>query len=266
MPLLSVRSAFYAQCTILMSLIVYAYISGRFPIIPSIACALCLSAVASQYLCCKIAHIAFSPLSSMITACSLTLLLRTHSIPVACAAACLAVTSKFIFRVEGRHIFNPANLALALIPLCFPAWISPGQWGQDVVVILLLCCAGVAVTGGVQRLESAFIFLFGYMVFILTRAYYLGDPASVAVHQLQHAGLILFAFFMLSDPATTPKKRDAKIIFSIAVLVATLVFQFVFYIPAAFIYALITVCALRGASIKAAVLLRRFTMDRMLIQ
>ena len=51
------------------------------------------------------------------------------------AAAALAIGSKFILRVRGKHLFNPANFGVGAALLVLPGtWISPGQWGSDVAL------------------------------------------------------------------------------------------------------------------------------------
>jgi Na+-transporting NADH:ubiquinone oxidoreductase subunit NqrB len=54
----------------------------------------------------------FDPLSPLVTSLSLTSLLRTDIEAFAILAAALAISSKFLLRYRGKHIFNPANFAL----------------------------------------------------------------------------------------------------------------------------------------------------------
>lgn len=55
----------------------------------------------------------FEPRSVLISALSLTLLLRTASPAVAALAAALAIGGKLIIRARGKHLFNPANFGIA---------------------------------------------------------------------------------------------------------------------------------------------------------
>ncbi|HEX9302618.1 MAG TPA: hypothetical protein VF959_09745, partial [Casimicrobiaceae bacterium] len=65
-------------------------------------------------------------LSAMITCLGVSLLLRSDSMWVHPLVAALAISSKFLLRINGKHIFNPANLgvivAIALLP---GTWVSP---------------------------------------------------------------------------------------------------------------------------------------------
>src|SRR5882672_6014663 len=64
-------------------------------------------AIATQAICSRIKHIAFDPRSAAISGLSLSLLLRSESIALLIAAAIIAVASKFIIRINSKHVFNP---------------------------------------------------------------------------------------------------------------------------------------------------------------
>src|SRR5262245_11520855 len=71
--------------------------------------------------------------SALISALSLCLLLRTDAIGLAVAAAAIAIGSKFLIRIRGKHVFNPTNLAVvALLLMTDRVWVSAGQWGAHV--------------------------------------------------------------------------------------------------------------------------------------
>jgi Na+-translocating ferredoxin:NAD+ oxidoreductase RnfD subunit len=62
---------------------------------------------------------------------------------------------------------------------------------------------------------------------------------SIPVHQLQNGALLIFAFFMISDPKTTPDASIGRVLFAMAVAATAFVIQFVYYIPNGPILALI---------------------------
>jgi len=89
----------------------------------------------------------FDPRSPLISALSLTILLRTNSVTLSIAAGILAVASKYVLRWRDKHIFNPANFGLVIMALLFTgAWISPGQWGAAPIFAILLAGLGGVVT------------------------------------------------------------------------------------------------------------------------
>ena len=66
--------------------------------------------------------------SPLITGLSLALLLRGDALWVPAAAAAFAIGSKFLIRVRGKHLFNPAAFAIIILLQTGHAWVSPGQW------------------------------------------------------------------------------------------------------------------------------------------
>ena len=58
------------------------------------------------------------------------------------------------------------------------------------------------------------------------RAQWLGDPLAIPLHQLSTGSLLVFAFFMISDPPTTPNARGTRIVFAIAVALLAYVLAF----------------------------------------
>jgi Na+-transporting NADH:ubiquinone oxidoreductase subunit NqrB len=71
-------------------------------------------------------------LSAVITCFGLSILLRADNLWAHPLAAAVAISAKFVLRANGKHLFNPANLGAMLGLTVLPgAWVSPGQWGND---------------------------------------------------------------------------------------------------------------------------------------
>jgi Na+-translocating ferredoxin:NAD+ oxidoreductase RnfD subunit len=69
-------------------------------------------------------------------------------------------------------------------------------------------------------------FLVLYVGLLITRALWLGDPLTIPLHQIESGALLIFAFFMISDPKTTPDSRIGRIIFAFLVSLTALYVQF----------------------------------------
>ena len=205
------------------------------------AVAIILTAQAAQFICSRLSGLPrFDPMSALITSLSLTLLLRTELIALAVAAAAIAISSKFIIRVNGKHVFNPANAALVTLMLLSDyAWVSSGQWGSAAIGAFGLACLGFLVLTRARRAETTIAFLACYGALLFGRALWLGDPISIPVHQLQNGALLIFAFFMISDPKTTPDAAIGRVVFAALVAAVAFTIQFIFYQPNGPILALI---------------------------
>ncbi len=156
--------------------------------------------------------------SALITGFSLSLLLRTDAPMLYAAAGAVAILSKFVLRLDGKHIWNPATFAIVALRYgTEQVWISPGQWGAALWFAALLAFLGALVLQRSQRVDTAFFFLGAHTVLLLARAAWLGDPWAIPLHQLQSGSLLLFTFFMVTDPRTTPDHRAGRLVFAAAV-------------------------------------------------
>lgn len=179
-----------------------------------------VAALATQVTCTRIFRLpALDLRSPLITGFSLSLLLRADAAWVHAAAAAIAIGSKFILRVDGRHIWNPAGFAIVALIFLLPGhvWISPGQWGTSAWFVMLVSCAAFMVLNAARRGDVALFFLACHGALLATRALWLGDPLTIPLHQMQSGSLLIFAFFMITDPRTTPAARPGRFLFALAV-------------------------------------------------
>ncbi len=184
--------------------------------------------------------------SALITSLSLTLLLRADTVWPLIAASAIAIGSKFALRLGDKHIFNPANIGIvAMILMTDAAWTTPGQWGTAVWFAALLAGAGMFVTYRAARFDTPLIFLGTFAALMIARALWLGDPLAIPLLRLQNGALILFAFFMISDPKTTPDGALARAVFAVGTAAIAFVFNFNFFNTDGIFYALAIMCVLR---------------------
>jgi Na+-transporting NADH:ubiquinone oxidoreductase subunit NqrB len=216
------------QIGALSLLLTYGMTALAFDVTPRRAALLVATALATQYACTRIWGLpSFEPRSALVSGLSLCLLLRTDGAPIAAAGAALAVGSKFLLRWNGKHVFNPTNFGLAAAVLATGrAWVSPGQWGAPAFFGFLIACAGGLVVTRAARADVTIAFLAGYAGLLLARSAWLGEPASIPLHRLQSGALLLFSFFMISDPKTTPDSREGRILFGLLVAFAAAFVQF----------------------------------------
>jgi enediyne biosynthesis protein E5 len=178
-------------------------------------------------------------LSAVITCFGLSILLRADSLWVHPLAASLALSAKFVVRIGDKHVFNPANLGvIAAISLLPGAWVSPGQWGNDLAYAAWFIVLGALVTQRARRWDIGWVFLLAFLSLIALRVAWLGQNWAILVHQLQSGALLLFAFFMISDPMTIPNHRGARIGYALLVAAGAFAWQYVLFKPNAPIWAL----------------------------
>ena len=237
------RDPRFYQIAVLSLLLCYGIVALDFGIRWQNALAILAAAQFAQLLGTRAAGLGhFDPMSALITSMSLTLLLRTDVIALAALAAVIAIGSKFLIRIRGKHVFNPANTALvSLMLISDKAWVSSGQWGSAAIGALALACLGFLVLTRAKRSETTIAFMATYAILLVGRALWLEDPLTIPMHQMQNGALLIFAFFMISDPKTTPDTALGRALFATLVAGIAYVIQFVYYVPNGPILALIIV-------------------------
>ncbi|HEY4372393.1 MAG TPA: RnfABCDGE type electron transport complex subunit D [Burkholderiales bacterium] len=182
-------------------------------------------------------------LSAAITCFGLAILLRADTWWAHPLIAVLAISSKFIVRVGDKHVYNPANLGVILAITLLPGtWVSPGQWGSDLAYALWFVALGGVVAQRARRLDISWMFLAAFLGLCIARFLWLDVPFargfSLICHQTQSGALLLFAFFMISDPMTIPNRVSMRLAYACAVALAAFLWQFYLYRPNGLIWAL----------------------------
>ncbi|MCK5903098.1 MAG: RnfABCDGE type electron transport complex subunit D [Cocleimonas sp.] len=198
-----------------------------------------LAALFTQWAFCQYYQLPLNILSTFNTSLSILLLLHAeHGVWLAIAAV-VAIASKFLLRFDQRHLFNPSNIGIVVSLLFFDqVWVAPAQWGHGLWLFLLLAGLLLIPLVGLKAMLSSLSFLISYIILTFLRAIWLGDPFTIPVHELQNGALLLFSFFMLSDPMTTPSHPIARLLFGVLVAVVSVILLWVYYLPNAFLYAL----------------------------
>src|SRR5437762_1540042 len=208
------------QIATLASLLAYGLIVLDFDITVTRTVVLLATVLAVQAVC---DHLAATPdrpyttlfRSGLISGLSLCLLVRTNRPELAVLTAVLTIGGKFLIRVRGKHLFNPTNGALvAMLILSDQVWVSPGQWGAAAFFAFLMACLGSVVVNRASRSDVTYAFIVFYGALLFGRSLYLGEPLAIPLHRIESGALLLFTFFMISDPKTTPDSRAGRVLFA----------------------------------------------------
>lgn len=179
-------------------------------------------------------------LSALVSSLGLCILVRADSAWVHPLLASLAMSSKYLIRsgpaVCRSHVLNPANLAAFAAWAWLPgAWLSPGQWGADSLAALWFMALGGLVTQRVSRWDVSLSFLAAWALLLALRLWaldYAWNPgAAMWLQQIGNGAVLLFAFFMISDPMTTPQRRSARISYALLVALGAFIWQYLLFRP-----------------------------------
>jgi enediyne biosynthesis protein E5 len=208
-------------------------------------------------------------LSPHITGCAVAMLLYANGrfLPIAFASA-TAIASKAIFRLRAsalaspRHFLNPSNFGITATLLLFP-WVSiapPYQftenlWGiADWILPAIIVVTGSLLNGkftGKLPLIAGWLGMFALQAVMRTM---LGGGSTLsALLPMTGTAFILFTFYMVTDPATTPHTLRRQVAFgaAVALVYGALVSAHVVF---DLFFALTIVSAGRGALMAAAAL------------
>lgn len=206
------------QIGTLASLLVYGMGWLDFDIAPSRVALLLTTVLATQWIGDRFVGgppFRLSARSALISGLSLCLLLRTNHSVLAILVAVFTIAGKFLIRIDGKHVFNPTDSGIvAMLLVTNQVWVSPGQWGSAAFFAFLLACAGSLVVNRATRSDVTYAFIVCYCALLLGRSFYLGEPWAIPFHRLESGGLLLFTFFMISDPKTTPDSRIGRVLFA----------------------------------------------------
>jgi enediyne biosynthesis protein E5 len=222
------RDPRFYQIAVLATLLAYGMAWLDFDITAGRAATLLGVALLTQAACTRFWQLpAFDPRSALISGLSLCLLLRTNDPLLAVIGSVVTIASKFVLRVRGKHLFNPTNFGIVAMMLATgQVWVSPGQWGNATFFGFLMACLGGLVVNRAARTDVTFAFIASYLTLVFARSFYLGEPVAIPIHRLQSGALLLFTFFMISDPRTTPNSRAGRVLFGALVAAGAWYIQF----------------------------------------
>jgi hypothetical protein len=195
-------------------------------------------------------HMLVWPASGILTGSSIAFILRAsgtrhgdwwglHGIQFFVLAALISLMSKHLVRPTGRHLFNPSNIGIVWCLLVIGPnhvfaqylWWGPNRAGVAVAYAVILVGA-VWILRSVGMVPMALSFLVTFAV--LVGALALGGRTFIAIwHDGPIGGLsywatialspevLVFVFFMISDPQTAPRGGTARMLYgAVTALVA----------------------------------------------
>lgn len=173
-------------------------------------------------------------------------------------AAAVAIGSKAIFRVPAgsgsRHVLNPSNTGISVTLICFP-WVSIAApymftetllgWTDWILPAIIICTGTFLNLRFTQRLPLIGGWLGGFVLQAVLHSLISATPLGPKLVPMTGVAFLLFTYYMVTDPATTPMTRRNQVLFGAAVAAAyglLVVNHIVFGI----FFGLTIVCSLRG--------------------
>ena len=153
-------------------------------------------------------------LSAYISGNSMVILLKPQDVlwPFALGAA-MAISSKYVLRWKGRHLWNPTNLAICVLLRAAPSVsaILSHEWGNAWTTNAIVWGVGLIVVQRAKVLHITISYVVAFLALAALRAWQLDGQFVTEAAPLTGPMYQLLAFFMITDPATTVATRNGRI-------------------------------------------------------
>ncbi|MGD9701142.1 MAG: hypothetical protein AB7Q42_22055 [Acidimicrobiia bacterium] len=247
----SIRDARLHVAAVIITIHVLGQVTLRFHVsVPQILSAILTSAILEVAVTFRRTRCFVWPASAMLTGSGVALILRvpdtpqndhwtTHAWYVFAGVAALSLLTKYAIRYRGSHVFNPSNIGLVITfivlgstrvePLDF--WWAPLDTGMLAAYAVILI-GGVLITGRLGLLAAAATF----WIALAAGLGLLGASDQCMVARWAFAPVcgfdywrviitspevLIFLFFMITDPKTLPSGRVGRVVFGFLVAVVS---------------------------------------------
>ena len=192
---------------------------------PSLASAVAIAALIDALILRRRERACVFPSGALLTGLIVAMVLSPHE-PwyVAASTAALAVLSKYVVRTRSANVFNPAALAIVVTFYVFDT--GQNWWGAlselTPIMMIALFATGIFIADRVNKMPLVLAFLGSYYLLFTVTAF-AGDPGRVAeiFRPPDLQAVLFFAFFILTDPPTSPVKYPYQIVCGLMVAAAS---------------------------------------------
>jgi len=150
------------------------------------------------------------PASAYISGISAGILVRSPLLWPYFLVSLVSITSKYVLRVKGRHIWNPTNFGVSAAAFLAPATVTvlSIQWGNALAPMIIIWVLGSVIVWRVGRAHISATYVASFLFFSWVTSLITGTPWSATVAPITGPMYQLFIFFMVTDPKTTVRAKS----------------------------------------------------------
>ena len=180
--------------------------------------------------------------SAYISGISVAMLVRSPAVWPYALCSAISITSKYVLRVDGRHIWNPSNFGIvAMLVLASDTVASLSvQWGNNLLPMVVVWCFGSVIIHSLGRFHITLTYVASFVMFALLRAVVTGHPFLSEVAPITGPMYQLYIFFMITDPKTTVRTFRGQCVVAFLVAAVEAGFRLLEFVHAPY-YALFVV-------------------------
>ena len=175
------------------------------------------------------------PASAYISGISAGILVRSPLLWPYFLVSLVSITSKYVLRVKGRHIWNPTNFGVSAAAFLAPATVTvlSIQWGNVLAPMIIIWLLGSVIVWRVGRAHISATYVASFLVFSWVTSLITGNSWSATVAPITGPMYQLFIFFMVTDPKTTVRSKfwQCVVVFFVALVEMILRLNQILYAP-----------------------------------
>ena len=158
--------------------------------------------------------------SSYISGISVGMLVRSPAMWPYALCSAISITSKYVLRVDGRHLWNPSNFGIVSMLVLAPDTVAglSVQWGNNLLPMIVVWCFGSVIIHSLGRFHITATYVLSFLGFAVVRSLVTGHPLVSEAAPITGPMYQLFIFFMITDPKTTVRSKKWQCI--VVVIVA----------------------------------------------
>ena len=189
----------------------------------AIAAAIVTEAVLGRIFIGTIPHAA----SAFQTGISVGILLRSPAYWPYALCAAIAISSKYVLRYKGRHLWNPSNFAVSVVLFLLPTSVAmlSIQWGNNLWSLIAIWLLGATILWKLGRLHVVLIYAGTFLLLAVLRAFIIHEPILSEISPITGPVYQVFMFFMLTDPKTTLRSKMGQSLVVVAVAILEMFFR-----------------------------------------
>lgn len=175
------------------------------------------------------------PASAYISGISVGILIRSPAFWPYALCAAISITSKYVLRLKGRHIWNPSNFGISVMLFLAADTVATLsiQWGNYLLPLVIIWVLGCVIVWRVRRLHITATYVVSFLAFAFLRSWITGSPWQSEVAPITGPMYQLFVFFMITDPKTTVRSKTGQcaVVFLVAVAEMVMRLHQIVYAP-----------------------------------
>jgi enediyne biosynthesis protein E5 len=166
--------------------------------------------------------------SAYITGISVGILLRSPAFWPYAVCAAIAITSKYVLRFKGKHLWNPSNFGICVVLFLLPASVAmlSIQWGNNLWSLVAIWLLGSVIIWRLRRFHISATYVISFLALAVLRAWIIHQPVLAEISPITGPEYQLFIFFMITDPKTTVRSKIGQCVVAFLVAVLEMFFRF----------------------------------------